>query len=128
MHIKDLARAFLEQFKYMLETTLDRFTLQSIEKKSRESYKKYAIRWKAVTSQVRPTFTNRETNSLFVDTLSSLYYNMLIGNVFHELGDLLYFVGRIEDEVKNGRIMNTKVKMLEKKRNIVDEHVQATFT
>ena len=103
---KDLARAFLEQFKYMLETTLDRFTLQSMEKKLGEIYREYAIRWKTVASQVWPALTNKETNSLFVDTLPFPYYDMLIGNAFHEVGDLLYSMGRIEDGVKKGRILN----------------------
>ena len=49
---RDIARAFLEQFKYMLETVPDHFTLQSMEKKSGESYRKYAIRWMVVVSQV----------------------------------------------------------------------------
>ena len=84
----------------MLEIVLDRFTLQNMEKKPGESYKKYAIKWKIVASQVRPALTNRETNSLFVDTLSSLYYNNLIGNIFLEFEDLMYSIRRIEDEMK----------------------------
>ena len=41
---RDLSRAFLEQYKYMLEAYPDRFTLQSMKKKSDENYKEYAIR------------------------------------------------------------------------------------
>ena len=79
---KDLSRAFLEQYKYMLNVAPDRFTLQGMEKKLGESYKEYAIRWKTVASQVQPLLTHREINSYFVDTLPSPYYNMLIGNAF----------------------------------------------
>ena len=110
----------------MLETALDHFTLQSMEKKSEESYREYAIRWKAVASQVWPALTNKETNSLFVDTLHSPYYDILIGNAFHEFEDLLYFVGRIEGRINKGMITNTRARMLEKKRNVVEEHIQAT--
>ena len=49
---RDLFRAFLEQYKYMLEAVPDRFTLQGMEKKPKESYKEYAMRWKAVASLV----------------------------------------------------------------------------
>ena len=46
------------------------------------------------------TLTNREENSMFVDTLPSPYYDILVVNAFVEFGDLMYFVGRIEDGIK----------------------------
>ena len=57
---------------------------------------------------VRPPLTSREENSIFVDTLPSPYYDMLIVNTFVKFGDLMYSVGRIEDGIKRGRIMNTR--------------------
>ena len=41
---RDLVRAFLERYKYMLETALDRLTLQNMKKGPNEDYKEYAIR------------------------------------------------------------------------------------
>ena len=61
---------------------------------------------------------------MFVDTLPSPYYDMLIVNTFVEFGDLRYSVGRIEDGIKRGRILNIGASMREKKRIILDEHVQ----
>ena len=43
---RDLARAFLERYKYMLEAALDRLTFQNMKKGPNEDYKEYAIRWK----------------------------------------------------------------------------------
>ena len=97
---RDLARAFLRLYKYMLETTLDRLTLQSVKKGSDEDYREYAVRWKNVASMVRPPVTNREENSMFVDTLPSSYYDMLIINTFMEFRDLMYSMGRIKDGIK----------------------------
>ena len=51
---------------------------------------------------------------------------MLIGNAFFEFGDLFYAVGRIEYGIKKGRIANTKARVLEQRRNVVDEYIQAT--
>ena len=70
------------------------------EKRLEENYKEYAIRWKNVASLVRPPFTNREKNSIFMDTLPSPYYDMLVVNTFVEFEDLMYSVGRIEDGIK----------------------------
>ena len=71
----------------MLETAPDRLTLQSMKKGPDEYYKEYAIRWKHAASIVRPPLTNREENSMFIDTLPSPYYDMLIVNTFIEFGD-----------------------------------------
>ena len=49
---------------------------------------------------VQTPLTSRKENSMFVDTLTSSYYDMLIVNTFGEFGDLMYFVGRIEDGIK----------------------------
>ena len=43
---RDLAKAFLGRYKYMLETTSGRLTLQSMKKGPEEDYREYAVRWK----------------------------------------------------------------------------------
>ena len=121
---RDLVRAFLERYKYMLETTPNRMTLQCMKKRPDEDYKEYAVRWKNVASMVRPSLTSREENFVFGDTLPSPYYDMLIVNTFVEFGDLMYFVGRIKDGIKRRRIIDVGVSMKEKKRIVPDEHVQ----
>ena len=76
-----------------------------------------------MASMVRPPLTNREENSMFVDTLPSPYYDMLIVNTFVEFGDLMYSVGRIEDGIKRERIVDARASMREKKRIVPDENV-----
>ena len=76
--------------------------------------------------QVKPPLTHRETNSYFVDTLPSPYYDMLIGNAFVEFGDLLYTIGRIEYGIKKGRIANIEARVPEQRRNVIDERIRAT--
>ena len=88
------------RYKYMLETTSDHLTLQSMKKRPEENYREYVVRWKNVASMVRPPLTNREENSMFVDTLPSPYYDMLVVNVFVEFGDLMYSMERIEDGIR----------------------------
>ena len=110
----------------MLKTAPYYFTLQSMEKKPGKSYREYAIRWKVVASQVRPPLTHREINFYFMDTFPSSYYDMLVGNAFLEFEDLLYAVGIIEYGIKKGRIANTKARMPEKHRNVVDKPIRAT--
>ena len=111
----------------MLETVPDQLTLQCIKKRPKENYREYAIRWKNAALMVRSPLTNREENFMFVDTLPSPYYDMLVVNAFVEFRDLMYFVGRIEDGIKRGKIVDFGASMMEKKKIVPDEHVQAMF-
>ena len=52
---------------------------------------------------------------MFVDTLPFSYYDMLVVNAFVEFGDLMYYVGRIEDGIKRGKIVDTEAITLERK-------------
>ena len=121
---KDLARAFLKRYKYLLETAPDRMTLQCMKKRPEENYKEYAVKWKNVASMVRPPLTSQEENSMFVDTLPSLYYDMLVVNAFIEFRDLMYSVGRIEDGIKKGKIVDIETTTFGKKGNVSNKHVE----
>ena len=79
------------------------------------------MKWKNVALMVRLPLTSREENSMFVDTLPSPYYDMLIINTFVKFGDLMYSVGRIEDGIKRGRIVDTGATT---KGNILNKHVE----
>ena len=61
---------------------------------------------------------------MFVDTLPFPYHDMLIVNTFMEFGDLMYSVGRIKNGIKRERIVDTRASMSEKKKIVLDEHVQ----
>ena len=61
---------------------------------------------------------------MFVDTLPSPYYDMLVVNAFGEFGDLMYYVGRIEDSIKRGKIMDTEATTFGKKGNIPSKHIE----
>ena len=52
---------------------------------------------------------------MFVDTLPFPYYDMLVVNAFLEFEDLMYYVGRIEDGIKRGKIVDTEAITLERK-------------
>ena len=50
---------FLEQYRYILEITLDWLILQNMGKRLGESYWNYASRWERVVLKVQPPFTNK---------------------------------------------------------------------
>ena len=64
---------------------------------------------------------------MFVDTLPSPYYDMLVVNAFVEFGDLMYLMGRIKDRIRRRKIVDTGASMMEKKRISPDRRVQTVF-
>ncbi|WRX29161.1 Retrotransposon gag domain - like 10 [Theobroma cacao] len=75
---KDLARAFIAQYKHVAELALDRLSLQTMEKKQSENFKKYAQKWRDTVVQVQPPLTDKEMTVLFINTLRALLYERLI--------------------------------------------------
>ena len=61
-----------------------------------------------MASLVRPPLTNRGENSMFVDTLPFLYYDMLVVNAFVEFENLMYSVRRIENEIRKEKLWTSE--------------------
>ena len=75
---------------------------------------------------IGPTIPYQSRRKFHVRGHSTLpVLDMLIVNTFMEFGDLMYSVGRIEDGIKRGRIVDTGASKKERKRFVPDEHVQA---
>ena len=64
---------------------------------------------------------------MFVDTLPSPYYDMLVVNAFVKFGNLMYSVGRIENGIRRGKITDIRASMMEKKRISSDRRVKIVF-
>ena len=56
---KDLAYAFLKQYKHNIDMTPYNLDLQWMKKKSLESFKEYAQRWRDIAAEVQPPLTNK---------------------------------------------------------------------
>ncbi|RDX93921.1 hypothetical protein CR513_23758, partial [Mucuna pruriens] len=105
-HIKtwrDLADAFLRQYKYNEDMAPDRSRLQNLSKADAEGFKDYAQRWRELAAQVQPPLSEREMASMFIDTLPSPFYDKVVGSVASNFTDLVIIGERIEAGIKRGR-------------------------
>ncbi|KAA0032112.1 Gag-pro-like protein [Cucumis melo var. makuwa] len=75
---KDLADAFLKQYKHNIDMATDHLDLQQMEKKSLESFKEYAQRWRDMGIEVQPLLTDKEMTSMFMNTLRAPFYDRMI--------------------------------------------------
>ena len=56
--------------------------------------------------------------------MPSPYYDMLVVNAFVEFGDLMYSVGRIEDDIKKGKIVDIETTTFGKKGIVPNKQVE----
>ncbi|KAK8691640.1 hypothetical protein V6N13_075141 [Hibiscus sabdariffa] len=101
---KDLAKAFLEQYKHVSDMVPDRLTLQHMKQKTNESFRQYAQRWRDIAAQVQPPLGEKETVVIFIQTLEGPILDRLIGNATTNFSDLVLSGELIENAVKSGKI------------------------
>ena len=71
---RDLVEAFLKQYKFNMEIAPDRTSLMSMEKRSQESVRAYAQRWRDEAMHVQPPLIETEMVTLFANTFKAPYY------------------------------------------------------
>jgi 5-hydroxyisourate hydrolase-like protein (transthyretin family) len=97
---KGLVEAFLKQYKFNLGIALDRTSLMSMEKRSHESVRVYAQRWRDEATHVQPPLIKTEMVTLFVNTFKAPYYEHLIGSSSQHFYDVVRIAKRIEQDIK----------------------------
>ncbi|XP_057453231.1 uncharacterized protein LOC130745105 [Lotus japonicus] len=101
---KDLADAFLKQYKFNLDMAPDRIHLQNMLKKGNETFKEYAQRWREIAAQVYPPVTDKEMITMFVETLQPPFYDHMVGSVSSNFADMVTVGERVESGMRTGRI------------------------
>jgi hypothetical protein len=105
-HWKELADTFLAQYGFNSQIASDRFDLQRMEKKSNETFREYAQRWREKAARARPPLDEREMIKIFVDTLKNPYFDRMIGLQMQFFVDLIPVGERIEDALKTKKIVD----------------------
>jgi len=100
----DLARAFIDQYKHMMDLVPDRLTLQNMEKKFSESFTEYAQRWKDVATQIQPPLTEKEMTWLFINTLKAPYYSHMLASTSMSFTDMVLIGEMVENALKTGKL------------------------
>ncbi|XP_045802583.1 uncharacterized protein LOC123896210 [Trifolium pratense] len=101
---KDLADAFLKQYKYNLDMAPNRMQLQNLIQKSGESFKEYAQRWRELAARVQPPLIEKELVDTFMSTLQGPYYEKMIGSISSSFADMVMIGERVEEGLKSGKI------------------------
>ena len=71
-----------------------------MEKKTNETFREYAHKWRNLATQVQLPMTDKELNKMFLNTLKAPYYDWIIGNSNKDFSDVVSTREMIEAEVK----------------------------
>ncbi|KAA3483107.1 hypothetical protein EPI10_005303 [Gossypium australe] len=112
--------AFMKNYSHVIGMTSNRITLQNMEKKQSESFRKYVQRCREVATQVQPPLLKNETTMLLINTLKAPFINHMLGSATKSFSDVVMSREMIENAVRSGKIdagENTKRSAPRKKEN-----------
>ncbi|KAA3462493.1 hypothetical protein EPI10_028974 [Gossypium australe] len=75
-----------------------------MEKKSNESFRQYAQRWREVAMQVQPPLLEKETTMLFINTLKAPFIIHMIGSTTKSFADIVMAGEMVENAIRGGKI------------------------
>ncbi|XP_052489897.1 uncharacterized protein LOC105767205 [Gossypium raimondii] len=101
---KDLAQAFIKQYRHVMDIAPDRIVLQNMEKKTNESFRQYARRWREVAAQVQPPLLENKITMLFINTLKAPFLNHMLGSATKSFSDIVMSGEMIENAIRCGKI------------------------
>ena len=76
----------------------------NFEKRSTESFRQYAQKWREEAALVQPPLTEKEMTVTFIHTLRAPYYEKLVGNATKKFADLVLSGEMIDAAIKSGRM------------------------
>uniref|UniRef100_A0A2N9EQ76 Integrase catalytic domain-containing protein n=1 Tax=Fagus sylvatica TaxID=28930 RepID=A0A2N9EQ76_FAGSY len=88
------------------QDTLTGNAAEWMEKKSNETFREYAQRWREKAARARPPLDEREMIKIFVDTLKNPYFDRMMGLQMQFFVDLIPVGDRIEDALKTKKIVD----------------------
>uniref|UniRef100_A0A2N9GXT9 Uncharacterized protein n=1 Tax=Fagus sylvatica TaxID=28930 RepID=A0A2N9GXT9_FAGSY len=88
------------------QDTLTGNAAEWMEKKSNETFREYAQRWREKAARARPPLDEREMIKIFVDTLKNPYFDRMMGLQMQFFVDLIPVGERIEDALKTKKIVD----------------------
>ena len=67
----------------------DHLDLQRMEKRSVETFKEYAQRWRELAAQVQPPLTDKKLITMLINTLRGPNYDRMVGSASTNFSDVI---------------------------------------
>ena len=105
----DMARAFVRQFQYNIDIAPDRNSLSNLKKKSTESFREYAIKWREQAARVKPPMDDHELITVFLHAQEPDYFQNMMSAVGKSFSEAIKMGEMVENGLKTGKIISQAV-------------------
>ncbi|XP_070040778.1 uncharacterized protein [Nicotiana tomentosiformis] len=102
----DLARDFVRQFQYNIDIALDRNSLTNFKKKTAESFREYAIKWREQVARVKPPMDETEMVNVFLQAQEADYFQNMMSVMGKPFAEAIKIGEMVENGLKTGRIIS----------------------
>ncbi|XP_070005598.1 uncharacterized protein [Nicotiana sylvestris] len=102
----DLARDFVRQFQYNVDIAPDRNSLSNFKKKSLESFREYAVKWREEASRVKPPMDETDMVSVFLQAQEADYFQNMMSAMGKPFAEAIKIGEMAENGWKTGRILS----------------------
>ena len=99
---------FQKHYSFNILEAPTRDVLMTMGKKSNETFRDYAKRWRQTAMEVHPALTDYEMKTYFIGTLGEPYWERMIGSGVEDFAKLVSIGEWIDREYKEGRIFGMK--------------------
>ncbi|XP_070049967.1 uncharacterized protein [Nicotiana tomentosiformis] len=101
-----LSRDFVRQFQYNVDISPDRKSLSNLKKKTAESFREYAIKWREQAARVKPLMDEAEMVTVFLQVQEADYFQNMMSAMGKPFAEAIKIGEMVENGLKTGRILS----------------------
>ncbi|XP_019256985.1 PREDICTED: uncharacterized protein LOC109235362 [Nicotiana attenuata] len=94
------------QFQYNIDIARDMNSLSNLKKKSSESFREYAVKWREQAARVKPPMDKTEMVSVFLQAQEADYYQNMMSAMGKPFAEAIKIGEIVENGLKTGRILS----------------------
>ncbi|XP_070034437.1 uncharacterized protein [Nicotiana tomentosiformis] len=98
----DMAHAFIKQFQYNIDIAMNRNSLSNMKKKSTESFREHAIKWREKTTRVKPPMDNHELIIIILEAQEPDYFQNMMSAMGRRFVEAIKIGEMVENGLKKG--------------------------
>ncbi|XP_070002924.1 uncharacterized protein [Nicotiana sylvestris] len=96
----------LMPFQYNIDIDPDKNLLSNLKKKSSESFREYAVKWREQAARVKPPMDETEMVSVFLQAQNTDYYQNMMFAMGKPFAETIKIGEMVENGLKTGRILS----------------------
>ncbi|XP_060198907.1 uncharacterized protein LOC132627530 [Lycium barbarum] len=102
----DMAQDFMDRFSFNTDITPDRVYMTKLTRKSTETFREYALRWRSEAARVQPPMNDREMTATFIECQAGIFYEKMIGMMGQKFTEVVRMGEALEEGIKSGKIQD----------------------